>query len=132
MPVKRYDPDTEVCAERWLSLDEADRIELVTLYHRLQRIRLPNAHLHAVIHVIVENQLALGEPVVVETLARLQREGLSRHDAIHAIGSVLAEHLYGIIQWRVPPAGAKAHEVYFERLRSLTADSWRDLGREES
>jgi hypothetical protein len=52
-------------------------------------VRLPNAQLHAVIHVVVENQLALGEEVVVETLARLQREGLGRHDGVHAIGSFL-------------------------------------------
>ena len=34
--------------------------------------------------------MVLNEPVVVEMLKRLQTEGLSRHDAAHAIGSILA------------------------------------------
>jgi hypothetical protein len=51
---------------------------------------------HAANHVIVENQLAMGDATVVPaTLARLMQEGLDRHDAIHAIGSVLV----GIFFW---------------------------------
>jgi hypothetical protein len=46
-------------------------------------------------HVIVENQVALGEAYPVQSvLLRLMEEGLDRHDAIHAIGSVLAERLF--------------------------------------
>jgi len=46
--------------------------------------------MHGVAHVIVENQIAAGDSTVEPvTLARLMREGLDRHDAIHAIGSVL-------------------------------------------
>jgi hypothetical protein len=42
-----------------------------------------------VFHVIVENQAAQGlETPVRRTLARLQAEGLSRHDAVHAVGSI--------------------------------------------
>jgi hypothetical protein len=93
----KYDPDRAPDAESWLKLDEQEGIDLVRTYHRRHRIRLPNADLHAVFHLTVENQIAMGEPAIVEAMARLQRDGLSRHDAIHAIGSVLASHIHDIM-----------------------------------
>ena len=112
-----YDPETSRPSADWLQLDEGKRIELVSSYHRRKRIHLPNAQLHAVIHVVVENQLALGEEVVIKTLARLQSEGLSRHDALHAIGSVLAADLYGLMQESAEAAG-DLHRRYLERLQN--------------
>jgi hypothetical protein len=119
-----YDPDTPRHSAAWLQTDEGERIELVSSYHRRKKVHLPNAQLHAVIHVVVENQLALGEEVVVETLARLQREGLSRHDALHAIGSVLAADLYELMQESSEATG-DAYRRYLDRLRKLTAKNWR-------
>src|SRR3989442_3758952 len=119
-----YDPDRSRAAADWLQLDEGERIELVSSYHRRKKIQLPNGQLHAVIHVVVENQLALGESVVVETLARLQREGLSRHDALHAIGSVLAADLYELMQESSEATG-DSYRRYLEQLQKLTAKSWR-------
>lgn len=117
-----YDPDSASRSD-WLETDEGERIELVSSYHRAKKIRLPNAQLHAVIHVVVENQLALGEQAVVETLARLQREGLTRHDALHAIGSVLASDLYELMQETA--ATGEVYHRYRERLQALTAKDWR-------
>jgi hypothetical protein len=119
-----YDPDTPRHSADWLQTDEGERIELVSSYHRRKKVHLPNAQLHAVIHVVVENQLALGEEVVVETLARLQREGLSRHDALHAIGSVLAADLYELMQESSEATG-DAYRRYLDRLQTLTAKHWR-------
>jgi hypothetical protein len=119
-----YDPDTPRHSADWLQTDEGERIELVSSYHRRKKVHLPNAQLHAVVHVVVENQLALGEEVVVETLARLQREGLSRHDALHAIGSVLAADLYELMQESSEATG-EAYRRYLDRLRKLTAKHWR-------
>src|SRR5213593_1558966 len=119
-----YDPNRSRAAADWLELDEGERIELVSSYHRRKKIHLPNAQLHAVIHVVVENQLALGEQVVLETLARLQREGLSRHDALHAIGSVLAADSYELMQESSVPTG-DIYRQYLERLQKLTAKNWR-------
>jgi len=119
-----YDPDRSRAAADWLELDEGERIELVSSYHRRKKTHLPNAQLHAVIHVVVENQLALGEQVVIETLARLQREGLSRHDALHAIGSVLAADLYELMQESSEPTG-DIYRQYLERLQKLAAKNWR-------
>jgi hypothetical protein len=72
----------------------------------------------------VENQLALGEEMVVKTLARLQGEDLSRHDALHAIGSVLAENLYELMQEGEASTG-ESYQMYLERLQKLTAQNWR-------
>jgi hypothetical protein len=119
-----YDPDASPTPTDWLQTDESDRIELVSAYHRRRKIKLPNVQLHAVVHVVVENQLALGEEMVVNTLARLQGEGLNRHDALHAIGSVLAENLYELMQEQ-NDATAEPYRQYLERLQTLTAKTWR-------
>jgi len=119
-----YDPDTSLNATDWLETDEGERIELVSSYHRRKKSRLPNAQLHSVIHVVVENQLALEEAIVVETLARLQAEGLSRHDALHAIGSVLAADLYELMQESSEATG-DVFRRYLERLQELTSEKWR-------
>lgn len=85
-------------------------------------MRLPNARLHAVTHVVVENQVLLGdETPVAATLERLRSEGLPRHDAIHAIGSVLAPVLLEILEGDIL---SDPNVVYFERLRDLSAESW--------
>jgi len=119
-----YDPDVSPVPADWLQTDEGDRIQLVVAYHEREIIELPDSQLHAVVHVIVENQLALGEDVVVNTLARLQTEGLSRHDALHAIGSILAENLYELMH-DGPGKTDEPYRRYLERLHQLTASSWR-------
>jgi hypothetical protein len=119
-----YDPDTSPALADWLRTDEGERIELVSSYHRRKKIKLPNPQLHSVIHVVVENQLALAEEIVVKTVARLQGEGLGRHDALHAIGSVLAEDLYMLMQERDDSSG-EIYQRYLKRLQGLTAKNWR-------
>lgn len=129
--IDRYDPESAPDAEKWLALDEGSRIELVQRFHRDARVPLPSRarHLHATLHTIVENQLALPEEetaVVRDTLARLMKQGLSRHDAIHAIGSVLAELLYTRLQDDSVPR-VEINTEYREALEKLTPDLW--LGR---
>ncbi|SRR5712691_575609 len=119
-----YDPDTPLRGADWLEIDEGERLELVSSYHRRKKIRLPNAQLHSVIHVVVENQLALGEEAVVRTLARLQAEGLGRHDALHAIGSVLAVDLYELMRESLASSD-DTYVRYLERLEKITAKNWR-------
>ena len=119
-----YDPDISPRPTEWLGTDEGERIELVASYHRQRRIKLPNLQLHAVIHVVVENQLALGEGTVFGTLARLQGEGLDRHDALHAIGSVLVGDLYTLMQEGVGST-SEPYQQYLERLQRLSAKDWR-------
>ena len=59
--MQRYDPLNAPDPQQWLLLDEKERLGLVEDYHRQARVELPNAKVHAVAHVIVENQIALGE-----------------------------------------------------------------------
>jgi hypothetical protein len=125
--VNTYDPDVSPSPAKWLQLDEAERLELVARYHQSKQIRLPNAELHAVIHIVVENQVALGEEVVTRTLVRLGSEGLGRHEAIHAVGSVLAEHLYDLLHER-SGINDDVYTRYIEGLENLTAATWRAQG----
>jgi hypothetical protein len=88
-----------------------------------KHIRLPNARLHAVIHVVVENQVALGDELPVRgTLLRLLREGLSRHDAVHAVGTVLARHLFDLLKNK--PQDIDLNARYYRQLEHLTAEGW--------
>ena len=120
--MKRYDPARTPHPEEWLALDEQERIALVAAHHRRTRAKLPNRRLHAAIHVVVENQLAERIAVVRETMEQLLAEGLDRHEAIHAIGSVVAEHLWKAMNERL--RGPDPMEEYFRRLEALTASDW--------
>ena len=124
MALSQYDPHEHINPPAWLELDESERMQLVRRYHRRQRIRLPNETIHAAVHVIVENQVALGDEFPAKAvLLRLMKEGLDRHEAIHAIGSVLSEELFVVMSGQ--EAGGDLNADYIEKLKSLTADSWR-------
>ena len=70
--MERYDPEMPPDPAAWLALDEDERVLLVKEFHRRSRERAPNAVLHASMHVVVENQIARGEPPpVTQTLERL-------------------------------------------------------------
>jgi hypothetical protein len=120
----QYDPDVVPDPKEWLALDEGERMLLVEKHHRRARTDLPNATLHATFHVIVENQLAENDEPVVRALARLIQEGLSRHDAIHAIGAVLAEHIFDTL--KVMDTSDAAHVRYYAAVERLTAAKWLD------
>ena len=121
----RYDPEMAPDASDWLALDEDERLILVEEYHRDARIALPKAarRLHATIHVVVENQVALDDEPVVRALARLRKEGLSRHDAVHAIGSIVAEQIYDLLKLKDGPDAARIR--YYAAIERLTAAGWR-------
>jgi len=120
-----YDPHVPPAPAAWLALDEAERIALVTEFHRRARIRLPNAQMHAAFHATIENQLAMGDEIPVGgTLDRLMVDGLDRHEAIHAIASVLSAHMANVV-------GGKAglsdpNTLYYAALDRLTAKTWRE------
>jgi hypothetical protein len=98
-------------------------MELVREYHRDIGEELPEERqnvLHSVAHVVVENQLALGASPAPETLARLLREGLDRHAAVHAIGSVLLAAINDGLSDDIANIGAE----YARRLGTLTAKDW--------
>jgi hypothetical protein len=58
-----------------------------------------NPIMHIVIHSTIENQIAGGQPVETRQIVEaLMQQGLSRHEAIHRVGSVLAEEIYSILK----------------------------------
>ena len=120
--MKSYDPDQTPNPEQWLECDEADRLDLVMDHHQTAGIDMPNTRIHAAFHTIVENQLAEGLAEVQNALDRLMGEGLDRHDALHAIGSVLAEHVQGILQ--ESSSGGRETQDYYRGLEKLTAKKW--------
>ncbi len=118
-----YDPLDAPNPGEWLALDEGERLRLVIEHHRQTAVELPGEESHAAIHVVVENQAALGDEVPTQaTLARLMREGLDRHDAVHAVGSVLIDHVQEILG----DAGEEPdpNTRYFGDLQRLTAAKW--------
>ncbi len=120
----QYDADQHPHPDTWLELDESERIDLVIDYHRRTGVQLENPQYHAIAHVVVENQVALGEATSVpETLNRLMDEGLDRHDAIHAIGNILMDIVFDAAHEQ--DHGGDVNAKYNQKLATLTAASWR-------
>jgi hypothetical protein len=121
--MNRYDPEHAPNPEQWLALDEQVRVGLAEEHHRIARIKLPNLKAHAALHAIVENQLAQNFESVVRAMTRLTAGGLSRHEAIHAIASVLAEHIYELFDSAANENNSAS--IYNAAIERLTARSWR-------
>ncbi len=120
----QYDPDEQPDPDVWLELDETERLDLVSDYHRRTGVKLETPELHAMAHVVVENQVALGQATSVpEALDRLLNEGLNRHDAVHAIGSVLMRIVFDAVHER--DDGSDINAKYRQELATLTAANWR-------
>lgn len=122
----RYDPMTGPAPKAWLDLDEGEQAEIVLRYHKRREARAGNLPLHAIIHATVETQLAQGHAEASAALDRLLEQGLDRHEAIHAIGSVVADHIQVAMQGTAFDAAE-----YDGRLRRLDAATWRHLAEHE-
>jgi hypothetical protein len=129
--VKHYDPEVAPDPEEWLELDEQERIQLVERHHRAVRVKLPNVKAHAAFHAIVENQIAKGIEPVVRAMKRLTAEGLSRHEALHAIGSVVADFFYNAMNTKDEEFGATVEARYNAAVERLTVKEWHRKYEEE-
>jgi hypothetical protein len=120
----QYDADEQPDPDVWLELDETERLDLVIDYHRRTGVQLETPEPHAIAHVVVENQIALGEATPAPgTLARLMDEGLDRHDAVHAIGSILIRIVFDAAHELED--GGDINAKYNRELAALTAAGWR-------
>lgn len=119
-----YDANTDVDPAAWIALEERERLSRVAKYHNatLKRAHMPpSMQRHAAMHVIVEGQLAEATPPEARTaLERLRLEGMTRHDAIHAIGWLATEHMKRAMA-KQRPVDDKA---YAADLGALTVRSW--------
>ena len=119
-----YDADRAPDPSAWAAAPEPERLAAVEAHHRAlagphPAVRKPRVH--AAIHLVVEGQLASGSPPEARrAMDRLVRGGLSRHEAIHAIASVVAATAQGALSGaRFDPA------AYARALDALAADAWR-------
>lgn len=128
-----WDPSRAPPRERWLAMDEQDRIQLVLAAHRrlaeesarspqgagdILHAAVTNTIPHAALHAILETQIALDDPPAVRaTLERLEREGLKRHAALHGMGVVLTQTLS-----RTMELGRFDAEAYSAGISAITPD----------
>jgi hypothetical protein len=119
----KYDPFHNPDPGSWLEPDESERIRLAENYHRHKKIRMPNLKAHSTIDAMVENQVAMGDAHPARrVLERLMQEGLDRHEAVHAIGSVVAAQLHAAMKGDIT---VDAGGDYDRKLERLTAKSWK-------
>jgi hypothetical protein len=125
-----YDADRAPDPEAWLAEEEQARLAAVAEHHRALGAPHPRSRkprLHAAVHLVVENQLALGDPPEARrALERLVRGGLSRHEAVHAVGLLVANAMSAAVEGQRFDARAYARE-----LDLLTAERWRALAADE-
>ncbi|SIT37903.1 conserved hypothetical protein [Paraburkholderia piptadeniae] len=60
---------------------------------------------------------------------RLAKEGLMRHDAIHAIASVVAEHVFDALNTGQSDDADVSQARYLAAVERLTAATWREGGK---
>ncbi|MDO3386328.1 hypothetical protein QWI17_10805 [Gilvimarinus sp. SDUM040013] len=122
----QYNPLVAPDSEEWLGLSEGDRIDSVRSFHEHsdgsdfeddQALSI-----HCAIHVVVENQLALKVEHLPETLSKLKRQGLDRHEAIHAIGAILSEEIFKIYRGETSEFSTS---LYRRKLEKVTAKRWK-------
>ncbi|MBW2262511.1 MAG: DUF1841 family protein [Deltaproteobacteria bacterium] len=130
-PRSSYDAMRPPNRRKWLRMSEGDRMDQVEMFHEESKPHpvAPNPTLHAITHVVVETQLALNDPPVVrdalarmlaggvrDALARMLAGGLDRHEAVHAIGALVSEHILESMQ----DSGTPDSGSYIEALTALT------------
>jgi hypothetical protein len=121
--MRSYNPSKTPNRREWLALDEGERLHLTREFHRSHGEFSGLLDSHAAIHAAVETQIAMDTPNVTAALGRLQKQGLNRHDSVHAIGSILAEHMHELLT-SDQPATEDANDRYYEKLSKFNAEDW--------
>jgi hypothetical protein len=116
----QYDAEAAPDPSLWLEAAEDARVAAIRRYHQQRGEPSGNLRVHAAIHATVETQLAEALPATVRAMTRLLGQGLTRHQALHAIGSAVADQLYSALHGQ--PFSPADYEA---RLDALTAASWR-------
>lgn len=126
-----YDPNNWPHPDWWDRMGMSERIQAVAKYHQAQKDlngsnAAINEHLHAIAHVIVENLLMSGRRSMLRpVLEKLMRQGLTRHQAIHAIASVLFDHVTEELRDR---KHCDRMAGYLAKLNQLDAIAWARRG----
>lgn len=122
--MESYDPSIQPNTEEWLEITDDERTAIVREFHEKTEEGLDEKALtiHSAVHVIVENQLAMGVELLPETIAKLVKQGLSRHEAIHAIGAIITEDIFDIMRGNKSEFSPKQ---YRRKLEKITAKRWK-------
>ena len=119
--MENYNPLKNINPTFWLAMEEDERLSMVQKYVETEdHLNDSNLSIHATAHCVVENQIALDVKETVDALGRLRRQGLDRHDAIHAIASVL----FGSITEALANEDKDIAIKYKSKLRKLSAKKW--------
>ena len=119
-----YDPATPPDPREWLALGEDERTRLIEEYYRREGGIGGSVAVLARVHEIIETQLAEQVTPVKAAFVRLRDNGLSRQEAIRAIGSVLATRIRRIDN--PEDLTSAPSRDYFSALEALTADRWHE------
>jgi hypothetical protein len=119
--------------DRRTAVAMAEHPEYARLWDRLDRLSDAeitaggaNPILHITMHAAVESQVAGGEPPeVAQTVAALERRGLSHHDAVHRVASVLASEIWYVMHEKRPFDPARYAANLAELLRFHPSQSQR-------
>jgi len=122
MTMQHYDPEVAPDPQAWLALDEAIRVGWIRNFHDKAALRTPALDTHVALHATVENQIAMGLSYVADACTRLMAEGLSRHDALHAIAAVLTAYMTELVEEKAEPVLALAR--YRANCERMSAESW--------
>lgn len=122
-----YDPEIPPEPRAWLKIPEGKRLLLMRDAHREDGLEPDALMMHASVQVMVENQIAMRIACVVRAMARLQAEGLCRHDALHAVATVLSEHLWNVSEAETVGGPPVTSDKYHEAIEKLSAASWREM-----
>ncbi len=121
-----YNPEIAPEPSEWLNLPEHERLRAIATFHMVHRLKSGHAKLHAVFHLMVENQIAMGFGPAVRAAARLQAQGLTRHDAVHAIGSVLSGKLFDAARDPGKTDSQTQQLAINAAIERLDASTWRE------
>ncbi|HEX7063116.1 MAG TPA: hypothetical protein VF200_14180 [Woeseiaceae bacterium] len=117
-----YHPENPPDPRKWLALPPEERQRLVKAYYERTGGYGGSLDVHARVHATIETQLAEQVTPVKAAFVRLRDNGLNRHEALRAIGSVLARRIRRIED--PEDLTSAANREYFSALETLTADTW--------
>jgi hypothetical protein len=116
-PAPEYDAATGPDRRQWLAAGTSRRLEAIHRHHQATGPEPADGkpHLHALVHYLVENQVAAADPPeAAAALERLRAEGLDRHDAVHVIAAA-------IVRYIADPGDATDLDAYVRALPDLHA-----------
>ena len=90
--IHSYLPHVAQDPSMWNALDEDERVFLVSAWHKKHSDAHPaivSLRGHALAHVVAENMLTSGEVQALSAMRTMVDQGLTRHEAIHALSDAI-------------------------------------------